>query len=275
MKKCNNINMKAYASLFKIRFINSMQYRAAAFAGLLTQFGWAFMEILAFSAFYRADPAAFPMEFSHTVTYIWLQEAFLVLFGGLIAGSEISDAIESGSISYELVRPMDLYWRWMCQFTSGRMAGVWLRCVPILFVAFIMPAPYRMSLPPNMAAFALFLVSAVLAIGVVAAFSMLVYVTVFYTMSFRGTRLVFGNLSIFLSGAVVPLPFFPQPVRAIAELLPFAAMQNMPFRIYCGNIAGADAALGLLLQAFWLAVLTAAGRRALRGAVGRVVVQGG
>ncbi|MDR2559396.1 MAG: ABC transporter permease, partial [Oscillospiraceae bacterium] len=79
--------MKTYLSLFRIRFINGLQYRAAALAGLSTQFAWGFMEILAFSAFFRANPAAFPMEFSHLVSYIWIQQAFLALLmpwgGGL------------------------------------------------------------------------------------------------------------------------------------------------------------------------------------------------
>jgi ABC-2 type transport system permease protein len=267
--------MKEYRALFRIRFINSLQYRAAAYAGMLTQFGWAVMEIFAFAAFYRTNPAAFPMEFSQTVSYIWLQEAFIVLFAGLISGSEISDAIESGSIAYELVRPMDLYGRWICQFVANRFAGVGLRCVPILLAAFIMPKPYRMSLPPDIGTFALFLISSVLAIGVIAAFSMLIYVSVFYTLSFRGTRLVLGNLSIFLSGAIVPLPFFPAPIRAVVEFLPFAAMQNMPFRIFSGNIAGADALNGMLLQVFWLIALVIIGRYALHRALKKVIAQGG
>jgi ABC-2 type transport system permease protein len=267
--------MKEYCALFRIRFINSLQYRAAAFAGMLTQFGWAAMEILAFAAFYRVNPAAFPMEFSQTVSYIWLQEAFIVLFGGLLAGSEISEAIESGSIAYELVRPMDLYGRWICQFVANRFAGVGLRCLPILLAAFVVPEPYRMSLPPDIGTLALFIISAALAVGVIAAFSMLIYVSVFYTMSFRGTRLVFGNLSIFLSGAIVPLPFFPTPVRAVVELLPFAAMQNMPFRIYSGNIAGMEALKGMMLQVFWLITLVIIGRFSLQRALKKVISQGG
>ena len=40
-----------------------LQYRAAALAGVATQFAWGFMEIMIFRAFYRADPASFPYEF--------------------------------------------------------------------------------------------------------------------------------------------------------------------------------------------------------------------
>lgn len=65
--------MKKYRAFFRIRFLNSLQYRAAALAGVSTQFAWGFMEILAFVAFYRADPSAFPMGLSQIASYIWLQ----------------------------------------------------------------------------------------------------------------------------------------------------------------------------------------------------------
>ena len=72
--------MNKYLAITRIRFSNSLQYRAAAVAGMVTQFAWGFMEIFAFSAFYKANPAAFPMEFSQTVSYIWIQQAFWALF---------------------------------------------------------------------------------------------------------------------------------------------------------------------------------------------------
>lgn len=266
---------KEYRSLFRIRFINSLQYRVAAFAGMLSQIGWALMELFAFAAFYRTDSTAFPMELSQTVSYIWLQEAFIVLISGFMIGDEIPASIETGSVAYDLVRPMDLYERWICQFIAKHVAGVMLRCIPILILAFVVPIPYRMSLPPDIETFALFLLSMVLAVGVVAAFSMLIYISVFYTLSFNGTRLVFTSLSMFLSGAIVPLPFFPASVRTIVELLPFASMQNMPFRIYSGNIVGFEILGGIILQVFWLIVLVIIGRYGLQRALKRVLVQGG
>jgi len=57
--------------------------------------------------------------------------------------------------------------------------------------------------------------------------------------------------------------------------MPFAAMQNMPLRIYSGNISGTDALTGIALQIFWLAVLLLIGRLMMNRALKRVIVQGG
>ncbi|MCL1792896.1 MAG: ABC transporter permease [Oscillospiraceae bacterium] len=267
--------MKKYLALFRIRFINALQYRAAALAGMATQFAWGFMEIFAFAAFYRANPAAFPMEFSGTVSYIWMQQAFLALFMMWFWENDIAAAITEGSIAYEMVRPIDLYSRWFCQAAANRLARAMLRCAPILIVAFIVPEPYRMSLPPNVGQLFLFLLSATLSLGVVVSFSMLMYISIFYTLSPMGARIIVAVLSDFFAGATIPLPFFPEPVRAVAELLPFASMQNMPLRIYSGNIAGADAFRGIVLQVFWLVALLLIGRLAMNRALKKVIVQGG
>ena len=267
--------MRQYWAVFRIRFAAALQYRVAALGGLVCQLAWGFMAMIAFFAFYSADPAAFPMAFSQTASYIWLQEAFIVLFAVMVWDAEIASAIEAGSIAYELVRPVDLYGRWFLQVIANRLAGAMLRCAPVLLVAFLLPAPWGLSLPPSVGQFFLFLLSAVLALGVVAAFNMLTYISVFYTLSPRGMKLVAGMIADFFAGATVPLPFFPGPLRAVAELLPFAAMQNMPLRLYSGNIAGADALKGILLQVFWLAALLLLGRLCMGRALKKVIVQGG
>ena len=267
--------MNAYLAVFRIRFINTLQYRAAAVAGMATQFAWGFMLILAYSAFYRSDLGAFPMEFPQMASYIWMQQAFLTLYSTWVYADDITASIESGSIAYEIVRPIDLYSRWFCQITASRLARAALRCVPVLVVALVVPAPFKMSLPPNPGTLLLYLLSTALSLGVVAAYTMLVYTTVFYTLSVRGIRTFAGAFTDFLAGAVIPLPFFPAPLYAVLELSPFAAMQNAPLRIYSGNIAGIAAARAMGLQAFWLVVLLFGGRLAMNRALKKVIVQGG
>ena len=267
--------MNKYLAIFRIRFANSLQYRVATLAGMATQFAWGMMEILALSAFYNVNPAAFPMTFSQTVSYIWMQQAFLALFMSWFFDEDIFASITSGGIAYELARPVDLYSRWFCQSAANRLAKAVLRCFPILIIAFVMPEPYRLSLPASGTQFFMFLLAALLSLGVVVSFAMLVYISTLYTLSPRGIRIISAVLADFLAGATIPLPFFPQPFRAVAELLPFASMQNMPLRIYSGHISGLDAVRGMGLQIVWLLTLVLIGRLMMNHALRKVTVQGG
>lgn len=267
--------MKKYLAFFRIRFTNTLQYRTAALAGMVTQFVWGMMELLAYHAFYQANPTAFPMTFQQTAAYIWLQQAFLALFMLWFFENEIFSAITSGGIAYELVRPMDLYGRWFCQSVSNRLAKTLLRALPIFLIAIFLPAPFSLTLTTHGGRLLLFFISTCLSLGVVVSVSMLVYISTFYTLSPLGVRLMVAAVGDFLAGGIIPLPFFPQPFRQIVELLPFAAMQNMPLRIYSGNLTGQALQTGLFLQVFWLVSLVALGKVWLKKALQKVIVQGG
>lgn len=267
--------MKKYFSFFRLRFSMGLQYRAAAWAGIVTQFFWGSMEILVFRAFYQTDPGAFPMTLQETCTYIWLQQAFLALFMTWMMENEIFDNIKNGNIAYEMCRPVSIYQMWFARSTANRVSRAVLRCMPILLAAGFLPEPYGMSLPESPEATVLFLVTMVLGVLVTVSFCMLVYIAAFFTISPDGIRIVAVSGTELLSGAIIPLPFFPEKIREILELLPFASMQNVPLRIYSGNLSGQEAWRAIGMQMFWLLVLTGAGVWLMKKAERKVTVQGG
>ena len=114
-----------------MRFLMGLQYRAAAAAGVLTQFTWGFMELLVFRAFYKADASAFPMSFEAVVSYIWLQQAFLALFMAWMMEPEIFSSIMDGNIAYEMCRPVHIYSMWFARSVANRVSKALLRCAPI------------------------------------------------------------------------------------------------------------------------------------------------
>lgn len=242
--------MKKYLSFFRLRFSMGLQYRTAALAGMVTQFFWGFMEIMMFSAFYRADADAFPMSFSATASYIWLQQAFLALFAAWVMEDEIFDAIISGNIVYELCRPVRIYRMWYARSIANRLSRALLRCAPILIVAALLPEPYGIAAPADVRHFLLFLVTLFLGLAVTVSFCMLVYVLTFFTVSPQGLRMLFVSAVEFLAGGVIPLPFLPPAVLRVVELLPFASMQNVPLRIYSGSMSDAQMLRAIVLQVF-------------------------
>lgn len=267
--------MKKYMSFFKIRFINNLQYRAAAYAGMATQFFWGFMEILIFAAFYKSNADSFPMKFQELSSYIWLQQSSIALFFIWFLDNELFTMIESGGVAYELCRPLDIYNMWYTKNMAIRVSRTLLRCVPILFVAALLPKPYGIIMPSDFSIFILFIISMFLAFLVTVSFCMIIYAITFFTLSSTGIRLVMALTAEFFAGAVIPLPFFPEKLFKAMSLLPWASMQNVPFRIYSGNINGNDAIFAILLQIFWFVVLTIFGKFLLNKGLKKVVVQGG
>ena len=150
-----------------------------------------------------------------------------------------------------------------------------LRFAPVLIIAAFLPVPYNMTLPVSIVSGVAFIFSLIIGFLVIVAFLMLIYISAFYTVSAQGTRMLAMTVIDFLTGGVIPLPFFPEGFRTVAYLLPFASMQNTPYLIYTGYISGINIIYSILLQLFWLAVLLAAGKAWMQKAISRVVVQGG
>lgn len=267
--------MKKYLAFFRLRFSMGLQYRAAALAGIITQFLWSAMEILMFRAFYQADAGAFPMTFHATASYVWMQQAFLTLFMVWMMENDIFDAITDGNIAYELCRPVKIYPMWFARGLAHRFSRAVLRCMPILLAAVLLPAPYGLMHPVSLSSFLLFLLTLLLGVSVTVSFCMLIYITCFFTISSTGIRMIAASSMEFFSGAVIPLPFFPAGMRRILELLPFASMQNVPLRIYSGDLAGAAMWKAVILQLFWLLLLIGTGRILNALAMKKITIQGG
>lgn len=268
--------MKKYFGFFKVRFQVGLQYRSASIAALTTQFLWGMMEIAAYRAIYLSSGKEPPMEFAALVSYIWLKEAFLAMFNTWIAtDGDIFSVIMNGDVAYELCRPISLYRMWFAKSVGGRCATAALKCVPIIVVAALLPRPYGLSAPKSAAAFAFFILTLFLGLFVTVAFCMLVYAITLFTISPQGLRALLTGAVEFLSGAIIPFPFIPQPVRGVLELLPFGSMQNVALRVYGGSLAGGEMLRAVWLQIFWIAVLVLLGRVVCGRAERRMVVQGG
>lgn len=267
--------MKQYLTFFQTRLLAGLQYRAAALAGMSTQLVWGTMEVLLYRAFYLESPERFPMGMEALSAYIWLQQAFLAFFALWYLEPELSEAVQNGTVAYELLRPGDLYGMWMARSLALRLSRAALRCLPILLIAALIPAPYGLRVTASPGTLALFLASMLLMLTLVCAYTLLLYVMGFYLESTAGLRWLSLAAADLLGGAIVPLPFLPEPLRTIAALSPFGSMQNVPLRIFGGDIAGAEVAAAMGLQLFWCAALILAGRVLMGRGLRRCVVAGG
>lgn len=267
--------MKAYLGVFRMRMVGAMQYRAAAWAGIATQFFWGFIKIMVFWAFYRSAITAAPMPFGQVADYVWLGQAFLMMTMLWVQDNDLLKSITSGNITYELCRPYGIYLFWFSRLMAFRLAGTLMRAVPILVIALFLPEPYKLRLPPDPASALLFLVSIALAALLVVSFSMFIYLLTFITMSPLGPRLLLGTAGEFMMGGVIPIPLMPQGLQTALSWLPFRYMADLPFRIYSGNIAGTEALHGLAIQLLWIVTLTIAGAYGFKNIQRRVLIQGG
>ena len=267
--------MKAYITYFKLKFISSLQYRSAAWAGIATQFFFGFVYIMVYVAFYESGGKNLPMELPQVVTYLWLNQSFLALVNQFTRDQELFKLIREGGISYELARPKNLYFMWYFQIIGQRLANVTLRFIPLLIVTSLLPEPFHFGLPASIGHFIFFILSLSLGTLLVTALAVFYPIVTLTTMSEKGIVNIIVTMADILSGIIVPIPFFPRFLQIISSFLPFQYISDLPFRLYVGNVSFTDGVFGMCIQAIWIVIFILIGNFMMKKNIKRVVVQGG
>ena len=136
--------MKTYLSIFKLRFINSLQYRASSYAGLLTQFFFGFVFISVYLAFYESNPnVSLPMKWQELVDYLWLNQALFALVYTYARDNDLLLMIKNGNIAYEFIRPINFFKKWFATMYANRLSSVLMRFAPVILISFLLPHPFK------------------------------------------------------------------------------------------------------------------------------------
>jgi ABC-2 type transport system permease protein len=269
--------LRPYLAVLRARFALLLQHRAAAIAGLVTQFWWGGIKAMVLAAFFASAPA--PMSLAQAIDYVWLGQALFTMLPWS-GDQEIARMVRSGDVALERLRPVDTYAFWYVLAVARRTANPLLRSVPMILlagVAFHVVGWSKWALggPVGWEAALLFATSIVFVIALSAAVSTILDILTVATLSDRGVNMIVGPFIIVLSGSLVPLPLFPDWLQPVLRNQPFAGLMDTPFRLYSGHLAGSDAMVSLGRQAFWLVLLVLAGRALMARVMSRLQAQGG
>ncbi|MDR7870120.1 MAG: ABC-2 family transporter protein [Tissierellaceae bacterium] len=266
--------MKAFISIIKIRFNLLLQYRIAAIAGGVTQFFFGMIMIMVLYGFYNSSDREMPISYQSAITYIWMGQAML----GMLpwnGDSEIQTLIRTGNVSYELLRPMNLYNYWFARAFALRTAPTLLKSIPIFIIAILLPSDYALSVPPSVSAFIGWIITSFGALMISCTITNIINITTLYSISGDGIQRLLSSIVTLFSGMVVPLPLFPERLKEILGYLPFSGLVDIPARFFTGDIAFGKLLGCFGFQCLWAALLYILGQWILNRKIKDLIVQGG
>lgn len=183
----------------------------------------------------------------------------------------LAEHVRDGSVGVELVRPIPFVGRLLAQ-----QGGETAFALPFAIAAFPLAVLLGGMQPPASPAFAaLYVLSFGLAYGIMVLIGLVIGLASFWTIEIYGLAMIYRLVSAFFGGALMPLWFFPPPLRVVADWLPFQSMLFVPIAIYLGQLTGGDAVRAIALQLLWVLALYVAALAVWRRAMRRVVIQGG
>ena len=263
--------MRGHRALVAARFKTLLQYRSAAIAGFSTQLFFGLTFVMIFDAFFESSTLPQPMEHADVVTYIWLGQAFLMVLPWNV-DRDLQTLIRSGGVSYELLRPMDLYSAWFSRAIAMRTAPSALRAIPLVVVAALF---FDMTAPESVMSGLAFGVAMIGAILLSCAITNFISISLMWTGSGEGVTHFAPAIVMMFSGMIVPLPFLPDWAETIVRILPFSGLVDTPFRIYLGHLPTSDLWIVVGHQLVWTLAFIIIGRWLLNRGIRRMTVQGG
>lgn len=194
---------------------------------------------------------------------------------GLIVTTEIEQqimrAIWRGDIALMLAYPVGYPFLLFIDSLAGVAVRIGVLVVPYSLAAWFF---FGDDVQIGLYAGALFLLSA--ALSYVLFFYQLCFgCLAFWTIGTNGIQEMRGIAMKFLSGAIIPLWFFPPFLFDLSGWLPFQAIYHTPLSILIGKIDGEMIGQALGIQVAWMAAFAVGSWLVWRAGVRRVVIHGG
>ena len=263
--------MRIFWELARRAFERQFAYRAAAFAGLVTNFFFGLLRAAVMVALYHGRGEIAGFSLLQAVTFTGISQAIIgtISFFGWY---DLMNNVYSGAVASDLLKPMNLFNYWLAQDAGRALASFFLRAVPIL-------AAYSIFLgaifPTTLAQICAVIVGLVFSWLVSFSYRFILNLASFWTPNAIGIARFGFMLTWLLSGFMFPLRFFPDWFVTFCKLTPFPYMVNSLVEIYLGVLDGWEVVLALSLQAVWIIILVVLGQIVLRKGISRLVIVGG
>jgi ABC-2 type transport system permease protein len=262
--------MRLYYEVALRAFRRATTYRVALLSGLITNAFFGAMLSFIYIGVYGGRSTMAGYSESDAISYLWAAQA-LITAGSAWITSDLTRSIKSGDVAVDLMRPWNYYAYWLSQQLGEKLLNLLMRGT----LTYLVGVLYFGARVPSLSDMALFTPALLLAVCVSTALSFLVNATAFWLIDNSGVVNIVSILSMFLSGFLVPLAFFPPWLAQIARALPFQATNWIPIQVFLGRLRGAELLGALAVQLIWAIVLIGAALAITRAAMQKIVIQGG
>ncbi len=265
-------SVRPYLQFARLAFQRRAAYRLANWTGVVVNVFFLLVHAQVLLAFFRARPGALGWSPREAVLYFTASEALLMVVGIFAdVRYNLAERIRTGEVVTDLARPVTLYYRDVAERYGTALYYLIARFPPVYLTGVVLFG----VVPPLRLETLLFPLSLLLAIGVSAGLWYVVCASAYFRNTASGelSALVFVNT--LLGGMVVPLDFYPDWLRAIADALPFRATLYTPVALLSGKLSGHALVFGLAHQLVWLGALSALSLAIESRGLRRLATQGG
>jgi ABC-2 type transport system permease protein len=264
--------LKTYAEFIRIGFVNILAFRLRYYTGIITYL----INVTVYYFIWRAvfANATAPIagfSLPQILTYVsvgWIIRSF---YWNTIDQEMAYEVIE-GKIAMDFIKPVSVQWMWLARAMGESAFRLILLTAP---TAIIVTLLFPVLPPASRLNFALFLVAAVGSFFIMGALNFIIGTCAIPLTSILALiRAKFWLIEL-LSGLLIPLSFFPRPIRVISSALPFEHIAYTPLQIYLGRLTLGETLQLLAIEYFWVIALLYLGHLWWMRATRKITIHGG
>lgn len=259
-----------YLAFFRKSFQKHAAYRSDIVLRLGIGLAWMGIQVAIWTALIgsgEVDGITLPTM----VTYAVLNSVISVtLVDRMLA--EADQKIRSGDIAIDLIKP---YHYLLTVFADQMGRSLYVTVFTVLPTAVVAALVFDVQAPASPWHAVAFLLAMLIALTISFAFACMIILLAFYFLATFHFTWTFSALKSLFAGSLVPLWFYPDGLRRVAELLPFQFLGFVPAMIWLGQESGQGIAQVLALGVLWAGVLASLVGWLWSKIVSRLVVQGG
>ena len=244
-----------YGEFARIGFVNILAFRLRYYAGILTYL----FNVTIYYFIWRAvyGPAVSTGHAGATIAGYSLPQMLTYVAVGWIIRSfywntidqEMAYEVIEGKIAMDLIKPVSMQWMWISRAMGESAFRLGLLTVP---VAIVVALVFPVQGPSSRENFVLFLVSVLGSFFLMGAINFMIGTCAIPLQSILALiRAKFWLIEL-LSGLLIPMSFFPEPIQRVLAWLPFEHIAYTPLQIYLGKLDHATALRMLGIQWFWV-----------------------
>lgn len=267
------MKLKKYISLTRAGIMDSLQFRLATFVMVIGNLLYLIVVYFLWKAIYASSGTDIVngMTFTDTLIYLVLATA-LFNFMEMYTVWEIGRAIQSGKIVLDLLKPME-YRKYLFWSYSGSFITQFFFTFLPTFIVVSAVTHGAIHLGMNLL---WFVISVVIAVSINYSIDFIVGTICLYTESIWGINIMKQVVVLLLSGATVPIAFFPEPLKTIVNRLPFQSIYNAPLTILLESSPDTkDVLCTIGIQLMWCIIMMIVSKLFWKISLRQITVNGG
>jgi ABC-2 type transport system permease protein len=223
--------MRIFWEFTKVSFQRHLTYRAAAVAGLVTNFFFGMLRAAILIALYGSRTEVAGITLQGAITYTAITQA-VIAYLSMFSWFDLMETVYTGDVAADLLKPMDFLRFWMAKDLGRAGVSFLLRSLTVMLGYSLI---FDLSWPDSPWQWLAVGLAVVFSWAISFAWRFLINLSAFWSPNARGILRFFFVQAWFLSGFMMPLRFFPGWVLRLSYLTPFPHTVNTIVEIYLNH----------------------------------------